>query len=104
MKVASYFRVASHTTLNIILYAATTGKYLWLEGRVRRGVFRNWARRFKYAPITYAEPSSEEEILQILRSSARCECSARATPSTKEMSATRSSYPWITTVVSYQKI
>lgn len=71
VKVASYFRVASHTTLNIILYAATTGKYLWLEGRVRRGVFRNWARRFKYAPITYAEPSSEEEILQILRSSGK---------------------------------
>ena len=69
MKIGSYFRVASNTTLNIILYAATTGKYLWLEGRVRRGVFRNWARRFKYAPITYAEPSSEEEILRIVRSS-----------------------------------
>ena len=71
MKIGSYFRVASNTTLNIILYAATTGEYLWLEGRVRRGVFRNWARRFKYAPIAYAEPSSEEEILRIVRSSGK---------------------------------
>jgi hypothetical protein len=71
VKIGSYFRVASNTTLNIILYAATAGKYLWLEGRVRRGVFRNWARRFKYAPIAYAEPDSEEEILRIVRSSCK---------------------------------
>ena len=59
MKIGSYFRVGFNTTLNIILYAATTGKYLWPEGRVRREVFRNWARRFRYAPIRYAEPSSK---------------------------------------------
>ena len=71
MKIASYLKVASTTTLNIILYAATTGKYLWLEGRVHRGVFRNWARRFSYSPIRYLEPSSEEEIVQIVQSSAK---------------------------------
>jgi hypothetical protein len=65
VKIGSYLRVGFNTTLNIILYAATTGKYLWLEGRVRRGIFRNWARRFRYAPITYAEPSSEQEIVEI---------------------------------------
>jgi hypothetical protein len=67
VKIASYLRVGSNTTLNIILYAATLGKYLWLEGRVRRGVFRNWARRFRYAPIMYAEPSKEEEIVRAVR-------------------------------------
>jgi hypothetical protein len=71
VKIVSYLRVASNTTLNIILYAGTARRYLWLEGRVRRGVFRNWARRFKYAPTAYAEPSKEDEIAQIVQSSAR---------------------------------
>jgi D-arabinono-1,4-lactone oxidase/FAD binding domain len=71
MKLASYLRVGSDTTLNIILYAATLGKYLWLEGRVRRGVFRNWAGRFRYTPIMYAEPSTEEEIVGAVRNSAK---------------------------------
>jgi D-arabinono-1,4-lactone oxidase/FAD binding domain len=70
VKLASYFRVGSDTTLNIILYAATLGKYLWLEGRVRRGVFRNWAGRFRYTPIMYAEPSTEEEIVGAVRNAA----------------------------------
>jgi hypothetical protein len=38
VKIGSYLRVGFNTTLNIILYAATTGRYLWLEGRVRHGV------------------------------------------------------------------
>jgi L-gulono-1,4-lactone dehydrogenase len=71
VKIVSYLKVASHTTLNIILYAATTGKYLWLEGRVRRGLFRNWARHFWYSPIKYVEPGDEEEIVQIVRDSAK---------------------------------
>jgi FAD/FMN-containing dehydrogenase len=71
VKVGSYLRVGFNTTLNIILYAATTGKYLWLEGRVRRGVFRNWTGRFRYTPITYAEPSSEDEIVGIVRNRAK---------------------------------
>ena len=71
VKFASYLRVSFDTTLNIILYAATLGEYLWLEGRVRRGIFRNWARRFKYAPIMYVAPSEEEEIRQAVRNSAK---------------------------------
>ena len=71
MKIGSYLRVGFNTTLNIILYAATTGKYLWLEGRVSEGIFRNWARRFRYTPIMYAEPSSEQEIVEIVRDCAK---------------------------------
>jgi FAD/FMN-containing dehydrogenase len=67
MKFASYLRVGFNTTLNIFLYAATLGEYLWLEGRVRRGVFRNWAGRFRYAPIMYAEPSTEEAIARTVQ-------------------------------------
>jgi hypothetical protein len=71
VKIGSYLRVGFNTTLNIILYAATTGKYLWLEGRVSGGIFRNWARRFRYTPIMYAEPSSEQEIVEIVRDCAK---------------------------------
>jgi FAD/FMN-containing dehydrogenase len=71
VKFASYLRVSFDTTLNIILYAATLGEYLWLEGRVRRSIFRNWARRFKYAPIMYVAPSEEEEIRQAVRNAAK---------------------------------
>jgi hypothetical protein len=71
VKIASYLSVGSKTTVNILLYAATAGKYLWLEGRVRRGVFRNWAGRFRYAPIMYAEPTKEGEIIQIVQDAAK---------------------------------
>jgi hypothetical protein len=46
----SYLKVALATTCNIVLYALTLGRYVWLEGRVRGGIFRNWARRFRYRP------------------------------------------------------
>src|SRR5688572_8892468 len=71
VKLASYLSVGSNTSLNISLYAATLGKYLWLEGRVRRGVFRNWAGRFRYAPIMYVAPSKEEEIVGVVRKAAK---------------------------------
>jgi len=47
MKLTSYMRVAFATTFNIILNALTLGRYVWLEGRVRKGAFRNWAGRFQ---------------------------------------------------------
>src|SRR4029453_9114850 len=95
VKIASYLKVGSHTTLNVALYAVTLGRYLWLEGRVRRGVFRNWARRFGYAPVGYAVPSNEEEIVQLVRNSAKIRVFGSVIPSTKELSAIRYSYPWI---------
>lgn len=65
----SYFYCGFTTTLNIILHALTFCKYLWLEGRVSDGTFRNWARRFKYKPENFAKPSTEEEIINIVKSS-----------------------------------
>jgi FAD/FMN-containing dehydrogenase len=90
VKIGSYLRVGFNTTLNIILYAATTGKYLWLEGRVSGGIFRNWARRFRYTPIMYAEPSSEQEIVEIVRDCAKVRVFGSGHSSMKEMSAMRS--------------
>ncbi len=50
MKTRGYFYCGLTTTLNITLYALTFGNFLWLEGRVCHGYFRNWLRRFGYRP------------------------------------------------------
>src|SRR5918998_699355 len=65
----SYLRVALATTLNIVLNGATLGHYVWLEGRVRGGVFKNWAGRFRYRPQRVVRPTTEEEILELVKSS-----------------------------------
>ena len=71
MKSRSYLYCALATTLNIILNGLTLGKFLWLEGRVRGGRFRNWARQFGYRPTNFAEPQTEEEIVNLVRNSQR---------------------------------
>src|ERR671920_674778 len=63
MKFLSYLRVASATTFNIVLNAATWGHFVWLEGRVCGGVFMNWARRFRYRPERYRRATSEEGVV-----------------------------------------
>ncbi len=65
----SCLRVALLTTSNIVLNAVTLGRYVWLEGRVRRGVFVNWARRFRYRPERFVRPATEEEIVGLVKNS-----------------------------------
>ncbi len=65
----SYLRAGSATTVNVILNAATVGRYVWLEGKVSRGVFMNWARRFRYTPEEFVRPATEEEILDLVKRS-----------------------------------
>lgn len=69
MKYRGYLYVGLATTVNIIIYALTFGHYLWLEGRVRGGVFKNWGRRFSYRPRRFVQPSTEEEIVELVRNS-----------------------------------
>lgn len=69
MKFIDYFKVGFATTYNIILNALSLGRYLWLEGRVRSDVFRNWARRFRYRPKRYVQPNSEKEIVELVKNS-----------------------------------
>ncbi len=69
MRLLSYSRAALLTTLNIVLNAATLGRYVWLEGSVRRGVFTNWAKRLRYAPTNFARPTTHSEIVQLVRNS-----------------------------------
>lgn len=69
MKSRSYFYCGLATTLNIILNALTFKNFLWLEGRVRGGRFRNWARQFAYRPTNFVQPTSEAEIVNLVKSS-----------------------------------
>jgi hypothetical protein len=64
MKWLGYLKVASATTLNILLNAGTFGRYIWLEGRVCRGVFTNWVKHFRYKPQRFFRPTTEREIVQ----------------------------------------
>ena len=64
MKWVGYLKVASATTLNILLYAATFGRYIWLEGRVCRDVFTNWVKHFRYKPQRFFRPTTEREIVK----------------------------------------
>ena len=68
MKTRSYFYCGLTTTLNIILHVLTFGHYLWLEGRVRQGYFRNWLRR-GYRPKQFEKPRTEEEIVDLIKNS-----------------------------------
>jgi hypothetical protein len=67
-RLRSYFRVGAATTANILVYAATSGRVLLLEGRVLGKVFHNWALRFKYIPNRFVSPGSEAEIVDLVRS------------------------------------
>jgi FAD/FMN-containing dehydrogenase len=71
MKFLDYFKVAFATTFNIILYAATLGRYIWLEGRVQGGIFKNWAKRFGYRPKKFVQPTTEAEIVELVKNSKR---------------------------------
>ena len=69
MKLIGCIKVALATTYNIILNALTLGRYVWLEGRVRQGVFKNWAKRFVYRPTKFVQPTTEAEIVELVKSS-----------------------------------
>ncbi len=69
MKPRGYFYCGLTTTLNIIIYALTFGNYLWLEGRVRGGTFSNWLREFRYRPRRFIQPTTEEEIVDLIKNS-----------------------------------
>jgi FAD/FMN-containing dehydrogenase len=65
----SCLRVALTTSLNVVLNAVTLGGYVWLEGRVHRGVFMNWVRDLRYRPKTFIRPTTEEEIVELVKNS-----------------------------------
>ena len=69
MKTRSYFYCGWTTTANVIVYALSRGTRIWLEGRITRGFFHNWARRFRYQPLKLRKPTCEQEIIDIIRES-----------------------------------
>ena len=69
MESRGYFYGGFATSLNIILNALTLGRFTWLEGRVRGGVFRNWLRRFRYRPQNFVRPRTEAELIYAIQNS-----------------------------------
>ncbi len=69
MKLLGYLKVALYTTFNIIVYVLTFGFYIWLEGRVRGGIFRNWSRRISYRPKNFIQPTTEQQIVELVKNS-----------------------------------
>ena len=67
MKYRGSFYGGFATTLNIVLYILSRGRVLWLEGRVRGGVFQNWGKRFRYRP-QFEQPTTEAQIVELVRS------------------------------------
>ena len=66
-KILTYFRVAWLTTWNILLNGLSGGRFVWLEGRVRNGRFHNWAYRFRYQPPQFTQPTTEAEIITLVK-------------------------------------
>jgi D-arabinono-1,4-lactone oxidase/FAD binding domain len=67
--VGSYFGGAAKTTLNVAIYAVTLGRFVLLEGRVRGGVFKNWAGRFPYRAPRFARPNTEAGLVDLVQDS-----------------------------------
>jgi hypothetical protein len=69
--IVDYFRAGLLTTWNIVAYLASAGNYLPLEGRVRRGLFRNWIGRYQYRPLHCEYPATVEELAENVRQAKR---------------------------------
>jgi FAD/FMN-containing dehydrogenase len=65
----SYLYCGFTTTLNIILFVLSFGKFLWLEGRVSNGRFTNWLKREGFRPQHFVQPSSEQELIDVIKRS-----------------------------------
>ena len=61
-----YLRAGLVITLNVFIYLLTFGRVLWLEGRVIRGIFRNWLGGHRYRPRRFLRPETEEEIVALI--------------------------------------
>ena len=71
MRIGNYFKQGLQTTFNIVVHLVTLGRLIWLEGRVRRGVFRNWARHYRYRPLNFFQPATEQEIIDLIKGAKR---------------------------------
>lgn len=69
--VRSYLRSILLTTLNVILYGLTFGRFLLLEGRMIAGVLRNWGWHFGQQPLNFLQPQSEQELIDIIKRSTK---------------------------------
>ncbi|HEY5848689.1 MAG TPA: D-arabinono-1,4-lactone oxidase, partial [Microlunatus sp.] len=70
-KLLSYLRGGLATTANVAAYAASDGRFVLLEGRRCGATFHNWALRYRQRPLRIAQPTTEAEIIELIRSHRR---------------------------------
>jgi len=55
------------TFLNIVYYAFSLGKFIFLEGRIgENGIVSNWNKNLNFKPNKFCEPESIDEIIKII--------------------------------------
>jgi hypothetical protein len=69
MKTRGWLYCGLTTTLNLLLYLLSFGRYLWLEGRVSNGFFSNWVKQYRYRPARFFQPRTQDEIIALVKSS-----------------------------------
>ncbi len=62
------------TSINVVLYALSGGRLLWLEGRFRRGTWLNWLGSVAFRPAEYARPGNEAEIVEAVQTADQVRC------------------------------
>jgi FAD/FMN-containing dehydrogenase len=67
----SYLESAIATTANVLTYAATDGRFVLLEGRLRGREFHNWALRYRHTPQKFARPTTQAQIVALVRRARR---------------------------------
>jgi len=70
MRYPSFIVSGLMTAVNVVLYALTGGRFMFLEGRSRRGRYHNWSHDRRHrARLLY--PATEDEVCEIVRASPR---------------------------------
>lgn len=66
-KLSSYLKVGLVTTANVAAYAATTGRYVLLEGRLHGRTFENWALQYANVPRNFTLPTTQAQIVELVK-------------------------------------
>ena len=56
-----------YTLVNIVLYAISSGKYIFLEGRLSNHVYKNWSKIISHRPVKPISPKTENKIIEIIK-------------------------------------
>lgn len=70
MRYGGWLRAGLRTLWNVVVHGATRGRYVYLEGRWRRGRYHNWSFDRQHRSLLLL-PTSEEELGEIIGAARR---------------------------------